>query len=220
MRLLFKYTTRSRRTNFLRGIDSIIKNLNNKVDYHILISVDYDDKTMFPLPQLNCNHTYMLGDSTGKIDAINRDVNEFDYDWDILVNMSDDMIFTHKGFDDVIRAQMYNLDQYLHFNDGNQKANVCTMHIVGRDYYNRDKYIYNPEYLSLWCDVENDLVAKQRGCYGYMGDDKIIFKHLHPAWGFCPHDEQYKKTESSEMWEKDEATFNKRKLENFGLLTK
>ena len=227
-RILFKYTTRSRRSNFLRGIDSIVENLANKEDYHILISVDYDDKSMFPLPVLNCNHTYVLGESTGKINAINRDLNEFDYDWDILINMSDDMTFIEKGFDEVIReafmindanetAYGINLDQYIHFNDGNQKANVCTMHIVGRDYYNRFMYIYHPDYISLWCDVENDMVAKQLGCYKYMGDNKVIFRHLHPAWGFGVHDEQYKKTESREMWEKDEQTFNKHKLNNFGL---
>lgn len=237
MKILFKYTTRSRRSNFLRGIDSIINNLANKEDYHIFTSIDVDDETMHPLPTINGNHTYIAGTSTGKINAINRDMDYINsqYDWDILVNMSDDMVFIEKGFDDIIREEFCDidydsgggkfidgclLDQYIHFNDGNQKANVCTMHIVGREYYNRFNYIYNPEYISLWCDVENDLVAKQLGRYKYMGDDKIIFKHLHPAWGFGVHDEQYKKTESREMWIKDEATFNKRKSNNFGLLTK
>jgi hypothetical protein len=231
MKILFKYTTRSRRSNFLRGIDSIISNLNNKDDYHIFTSIDTDDDKMHPLPKIEGNHTYIAGLSKGKIDAINRDMEYINsqYDWDILINMSDDMVFVEKGFDDIIRRDFsvekfkegFNqLDQYFHYNDGNQKSNVCTMHIVGRDYYNRFMYIYHPDYISLWCDVENDMVAKQLGCYKYMGDNRVIFKHLHPAWGFGVHDEQYKKTESREMWEKDEAVFNKHKLNNFGLLTK
>lgn len=233
MKILFKYTTRSRRSNFLRGIDSIINNLSNKQDYHIFTSIDVDDESMDPIPKINGNHTYIAGTSTGKINAINRDMDYINsqYDWDILVTMSDDMMFIERGFDDVIRKSFYvinyynklkigeNLDQYIHFNDGNQRDNVCTMHIVGREYYNRFNYIYNPEYISLWCDVENDLVAKQLGCYKYMGDTPLLFKHLHPAWGFGIHDEQYKKTESREMWIKDEQTFNKRKSNNFGLLT-
>lgn len=224
MKILFKMTSRSRRSNFLRAIDSVVNNVADKNNYHILISLDADDKTMDPLPVLNCPHTYKVykkqpGETITKISAINRDLNEFlkVCDADIILNLSDDMLFVEKGFDNIIRNAFESLDQYIHFNDGNQKANVCTMHIVGREYYNRFNYIYNPEYLSLWCDVENDLVAKQLGKYKYMGDDKVIFKHLHPAWGFCEPDEQYKKTEAKEMWDKDESTFNKRKANNFDL---
>ena len=218
MRILFKYTTRSRRSNFLRGYDSILNKIANREDYHILISVDKDDQSMFPLPVLDGNHTFVVGNSKNKIDAINRDLNEFDYDWDILINMSDDMIFTKKGFDDIIRAEFYNdFNQYLHFNDGNQKCNVCTMHIVGRNYYDRFKYIYHPDYISLWCDVENDIVAKQLGCYKYMGDNIKLFRHLHPAWGLAPQDALSIKTEDRALWVADEITFNKRKIKNFGL---
>lgn len=218
MRILFKYTTRSRRSNFLRGYDSILNKIANREDYHILISVDKDDQSMFPLPVLDGNYTFVVGNSKNKIDAINRDLNEFDYDWDILINMSDDMIFTKKGFDDIIRAEFYNdFNQYIHFNDGNQKCNVCTMHIVGRNYYDRFKYIYHPDYISLWCDVENDIVAKQLGCYKYMGDNLKLFRHLHPAWGLAPQDALSIKTEDRALWVADEITFNKRKIKNFGL---
>ena len=218
MKILFKYTTRSRRSNFLRGYDSILNKIANREDYHILISVDKDDQSMSPLPVLDGNYTFVVGNSKNKIDAINRDLNEFDYDWDILINMSDDMIFTKKGFDDIIRAEFYNdFNQYLHFNDGNQKCNVCTMHIVGRNYYDRFKYIYHPDYISLWCDVENDIVAKQLGCYKYMGDNIKLFRHLHPAWGLAPQDALSIKTEDRALWVADEITFNKRKRINFGL---
>lgn len=218
MKILFKYTTRSRRSNFLRGYDSILNKIANREDYHILISVDKDDQSMYPLPVLDGNHTFVVGNSKNKIDAINRDLNEFDYDWDILINMSDDMIFTKKGFDDVIRSEFYNdFNQYLHFNDGNQKCNVCTMHIVGRNYYDRFKYIYHPDYISLWSDVENDIVAKQLGCYKYMGDNVQLFRHLHPAWGLAPQDALSIKTEDRALWVADEITFNKRKRINFGL---
>jgi hypothetical protein len=190
----------------------------NKEDYHILISVDRDDQSMSPLPVLDGNHTFVVGNSKNKIDAINRDINEFDYDWDILINMSDDMIFSKKGFDDIIRAEFYNdFNQYIHYNDGNQKDNVCTMHIVGRNYYDRFKYIYHPDYISLWCDVENDIVAKQLGCYKYMGDNLKLFRHLHPAWGLAPQDALSIKTEDRALWIADEITFNKRKIKNFGL---
>jgi hypothetical protein len=227
LKILFKYTTRSRRSNFLRGIDSIIDNLADKENCHIYTTFDVDDDKMRPLPEIKGNHTYIAGTSKSKIDAINRDMDFINsqYDWQIIINMSDDMVFIQKGFDDIIRKEftdgsITNLDQYIHFNDGNQKANVSTMHIVGRDYYNRDNYIYNPEYKSLWCDVENDMVAKLRGCYKYVGDNIRLFSHLHPAFNLAPNDEQYMKTEHRDMWIADEQTFNKRKQNNFYVLTK
>ncbi len=227
LKILFKYTTRSRRSNFLRGIDSIIDNLSDKENCHIYTTFDVDDDKMRPLPEIKGNHTYIAGTSKSKIDAINRDMDFINsqYDWQIIINMSDDMVFIQKGFDDIIRKEftdgnLTNLDQYIHFNDGNQKANVSTMHIVGRDYYNRDNYIYNPEYKSLWCDVENDIVAKLRGCYKYVGDNVRLFSHLHPSFGLAPNDEQYMKTEHRDMWIADEQTFNKRKQNNFYVLTK
>ena len=152
MKILFKYTTRSRRSNFLRGYDSIINNVSSD-NYHVLISVDKDDSSMFPLPELKGNYTFVVGESKNKISAINRDINEFYYDWDILVNMSDDMVFTQYGFDKIIGNAFCSHDEVLHFPDQHQGQNCMTMSIMGRKYYNRDKFIYHPEFENLWVDI-------------------------------------------------------------------
>jgi enamine deaminase RidA (YjgF/YER057c/UK114 family) len=50
----------------------------------------------------------VYGTSKNKVDAINRDMDAFSKPhWDILVNMSDDMEFTYKGFDIDIRKEFY-----------------------------------------------------------------------------------------------------------------
>lgn len=208
MKILFKYTTRSRRSKFLRGIDSIINNLADKENYHIYTTFDVDDDKMRPLPEIKGNHTYIAGTSKSKVDAINRDMDFINsqYDWDLLVNMSDDVVFIEKGFDNIIRNQFIsydydgegetstrNLDQVIHFPDGN-RSDLLTVSIIGREYYNRDNYIYNPEYKSLYCDNEAMEVAKIRGCYKYV--DKVIFNHLHPAYSKGVFDAQYQHTES------------------------
>lgn len=233
MKILFKYTSRSRRSNFLRGIDSIVNNLADKSNYHILISLEneFNDSSMHPLPQLDCVHTYKVNPDkpTSKVDAINRDLNEFTKvcDWDILVNMSDDMVFIEKGFDNIIRdtfkyvkqgvfnkreSSIYNdLDLCVHFPDGVTNEKLISMSILGRMYYERDKYIYHPDYKSLYCDEETMEVAKVRGCYKYV--DKHIFKHLHPAHGNAPSDDQYRYTESFHPI--DSATFQRRKINGF-----
>lgn len=214
MRILFKMTSRSRRENFLRAIDSVIENLSDKENYYIYSSIDSDDDKMSPLPQLSCNHTFIAGKSKSKIHAINRDLDYINnnYEWDLLINLSDDVVFIEKGFDDIIRNDFDNLDQVIHYPDGNRN-DLLTVSIIGRDYYNRDKYIYNPEYKSLYCDNEAMEVAKQRGCYKYV--DRVIFNHLHPAYSKGAYDAQYAHTESFSY--EDRITYLKRKENNFGL---
>lgn len=230
MKILFKYTTRSRRSNFLRGYDSIIKNVTSK-DYHVLISVENEitDPKMHPLPALEGNFSYRVNPDkpTTKIDAINRDVNEFLklYDADIIVNMSDDMCFIQAGFDEVIRKSfeqwtdsglvyadtiIENLDQCLHFPDGNRN-DLITMSVLGRTYYNRFNYIYHPAYKSLYCDNEQTDVSKLLGCYKFV--DKNILLHLHPAFGKGEFDAQYQHTES--FSNEDSITYYNRKANGF-----
>jgi len=214
MKILFKITTRSRRENFLRAVNSIVNNVADKGQYHILISVDEDDATVMPLPELTCPHTYKVGLSKNKIDAINRDVNEFtEYcDWDILVNVSDDQVFTQAGFDDIIRdAFEYNLDQVLHFPDQHQGQNCMTMSILGRIYYERDKFIYHPEFESLWVDIVAQEEAQIRGCYKFVSQN--IFVHLHPSFGDCQYDQQYLMTEEWGVRQRDYATYLRLKSE-------
>lgn len=227
MHILFKLATRSRREKAMSSIRNIIENCNSD-DYMILVSVDYDDPTMVDFhAEFDDWHVKVIyGTSKNKIDAVNRDINPFSsdearrlkIDWDILVNTSDDMVFTTKGFDDIIRQDFGdNLDQVLHYNDGNQKDNVCTMSIMGREYYDRFGYIYHPDYKSLWCDVEATEVAYMLGKYRYMGDDKILFRHMHPAWGLTDWDEQYRKTEDKSMWDHDRRVIDERRSRSYDL---
>lgn len=212
MKILFKFTTKSRPNLFLRGMESIINNCESE-NYHILVSADADDPMMLKHDFMqNPKVTTIWGHSTGKINAINRDINEYKDGWDILVNMSDDMVFTVKGFDNIIRNGFDHLGQCLHFSDGNQ-ISIITMSIIGRNFYNKFGYIYHPDYISLWCDNEQTDVAKIIGAYKFI--DAQIFEHRHPAVGKAQMDEQYYKTES--YFSTDKATYERRKLLNFGI---
>ena len=77
------------------------------------------------------------------------------------------------------------------YNDGFVGDKLSTLSIMGRDYFNRDGYIYHPDYKSFSCDAEAFYVAQMRGKHHYF--DKIIFKHQHPAWIGIGNDETYSK---------------------------
>jgi hypothetical protein len=214
MVILYKLTSRSRPANMYRAYRSVADYAN--ISWQMILSVDADDDATMHSEELKAIQrdsrvTVKFGLSKNKIDAINRDVPTDG--WDILVNLSDDQIFTKRGFDEVI-AQC-GKDEFLHLPDGHVNELLPTMSIMGYDYYKRFNYIYHPDYVSLWCDNEAMDVAKQLGCYKYLND--LVFEHLHPAWGKAPIDAQLLHTQK--FYRQDERTYRKRRSLNFPLIS-
>lgn len=223
--ILVKFATRSRPQKFAGCIANLINNAAQPDKMLILVSIDEDDLPMVDIMKQYekapaNNIQFVCGHSKNKIDAINRDVNECAYDWDILINYSDDQEFVMQGYDDVIREQMKahfpNGDGVLHFRDQAwKKMELMAMSIMDRKYYNRFGYIYYPEYASLFADDDALEVARKLNRYKYIGDDTIIFNHLHPGYGKGEMDIQYRKTEA--FYQSDEQIFIERSKKNFGL---
>lgn len=186
-RILIKYATRSRPNMFARAIQNIRNTMLTK-DYQILISADEDDRTMNnPQVRKYVSQTPRLkicyGISSSKVCAINRDM-EHAGPWDILVNMSDDMVFKVRGWDKKIIAHSQSvwgdsLDWFGHWSDGYVFAALPTMSIMGRTYFERDNHIYHPSYKSFSCDAEQMYLAMARGCYHYFPE--VLFHHQHPG---------------------------------------
>lgn len=209
-KILFKYASRSRNHKFFSGLDNIIQNLGDLNNFCILVSLDVDDVTMNNPDTIKKLTDYVqkyprkiivkYGTSKSKIDAINRDVNEIKekYNFDILVNFSDDMEFIKHSFDEIIRDRFYvhfpDTDGNIYFNDGFVADTISTMSIIGRKYYDKFNYIYHPSYMSLWCDNEYTEVAKRNQKILYFNEN--IYRHNHPSnvGGFI--DAQLVKTES------------------------
>ena len=217
MRFLINFATRSRSANFIRAIESVSKNFSNENSIQIIVSADTDDKTMNNddlRSSVNLSYNGIVrmffGESTGKINAINREIDKFGDNWDVLINLSDDMVFTEKDFDKIIASKIGDdTDKYLHFRDTNHKQPdaLCTLHIVGKKYFDRDGFIYHFDYISVWADNWNDTVAKARKKYSFHSE--VIFNHIHPAYGKTAMDEQYKKTEDKIVYRNDHRTYRR-----------
>jgi|688.fasta_scaffold457952_2 hypothetical protein len=221
MKLLIKFPTRSRKNKFLLILKKYYNFLSKRNDVHFLISMDEDDVEMnndFVREILGTyqNLSFFYGNSKTKVEAINNDLDKIN-EWDIVLLASDDMIPTVKGYDDIIINEMKNnypdTDGVLWFNDGYQGDKLNTLCILGKKYYDRFGYIYNPEYKSVWSDNEFMLVANILGKQKYF--DNVIIKHEHPDWGFGSRDEIHTTNIKNESL--DRNTFNKRKLNNFGI---
>ncbi len=223
LRILYKLTTRTRPERAYEVIRSIIDLQDNKEDFSILISIDEDDVTKQILidkclaDEKITSHPFdtivlMTGESKGKIGSINRDIDKWPYEWDILVNVSDDTVFIKQGFDSLIRQKFEDFKGVLHTPDGN-RADLMTMSIMHREYYDLDGYIYFPKYDNLWCDDEAQEVAKIRKLYKFCPVQ--IIEHRHWAYNKGPSDNQY--YEQNQTFGKDKELFDKRKEINFGL---
>ena len=226
-KILFKFATRSRADKFFEGLDNILEKVADKKNFCILVSADADDLAMNNKETIEKLKSYLVrfpeniiikfGLSKNKVDAINRDVNEIKdrFNFDILINTSDDMRFVVDGFDNTIRENFNNIfpdtNGNIFFNDGYVRDAISTMSIIGRAYYDKFNYIYHPSYKSLWCDNEYTEVAKKENKIQYFNE--ILYKHLHPSniGGFI--DEQLRLTES--FSKEDFANYEKRKLSNF-----
>jgi hypothetical protein len=126
------------------------------------------------------------------------------------------MIPIVQGYDEVIREKMRahypDTDGVLWFNDGN-RSDLNTLSILGKRYYDRFGYIYNPEYKSMYCDYEFMLVGNILGKQTYFPE--VIIRHEHPEYGYRELDETYRSNDIPYI--KDMKVFHKRKAMNFDI---
>ncbi len=220
-RILFKFPARDREDKFFSTLGIYHKLMINHEDFQFLITVDEDDPILTSdgvKDKLKAfkNTKLIVGPPNGKIDAVNRDMDQAD-PWDIVVLVSDDMIPKVTGFDMLIRKDMFkhfpDTDGVLWYNDGHQEDKLNTLCILGKKYYERFGYIYYKRYKSLYCDNDFMEVSKRLGKVVY--NSLCIIEHQHWAWGYGEMDTLYQKNEMHIQHDHD--VFQKRMAVNFEL---
>lgn len=219
MKILFKIASRERPSWLMRLLKNIEENISVNREYEIIISIDNDDKTFDQIKNsipFFKNISVYKSERTNKIGAINRDIEKAKIDWDVVMAVCDDMLFTFHNWDvemeNLIRSDFRDNNFFAHFSDGNTFEAIPSLSIIGRQAYEMDGYIYNPIYKSLWCDNEAKEVAIRRGHYKYY--DLVFFNHIHPANFGIKQDNLYKHNES--FYKSDRETYLKRERLNFG----
>lgn len=217
LKLLIKFPTRQRPEKFFRVLDMYYEYIRG-INFEFIISCDKDDISMNN-PEVidrlnNYPHLkYFFGENKSKMEAINNDMKSANFD--ILLLASDDMQPVKRGYDNIIKNNMLkyfsDTDGVLWFNDGFQKSNLNTLVVCGKKYYDRFKYIYNPEYKSLYCDKEFTEVSINLGKVVYFED--VIIKHVQYSIIKEEPDSLYIRNDN--LASVDLNTYNKRKMNNF-----
>jgi hypothetical protein len=218
-KILVKLPSRERPAKLKSTLQLYVSKSEKKNNVYYMITLDENDPSatkefVQSLKNIHPNINIMLGQSTSKISACNRDMTpEIVANYDIFILASDDMIPKIQGWDIKISDTMNSVfpcyDGVLHFNDGFTGQKLNTMCILGREYYKLFNYFYHPDYKSLWCDNEfTDMSINRKKCYY---ENTVLFKHEHPANLNVSQDALYKRND--EFYSQDKITYERRKNE-------
>ena len=221
MRILIKFPTRGRPSKFSETFARYVDYAEDISNIDFLVSMDSDDKTvsMDLINRTIAKHPatqIFVGHSGSKIAAVNRDM-QYARPYDILLLASDDMIPQMRGYDTIIRKKMQehfpDTDGVLWFNDGYQRNKLNTLCILGRKYYQRFGYIYNPSYTTAFCD--NEFMDTANRLKRQVYDSRVIIKHMHPGFGQTPVDATYIRNDRG--IEDDQRTYIRRRARGTGI---
>lgn len=210
MRILIKFASRSRPDKLFAALDNIFE-LSKHDAITVLLTLDIDDATcttnefksrLLEYPKV----VAMWGTSNSKISAINRDM-VFSGEWDILLAHSDDMVFTVPGFDLEILNAFYNFEGLVHFPDQKAGPALITYPMMSRSYFEKDGWVYHPDFISVYADHFQQDIAKRRGMYKYV--NKKILEHRHSMWGFGAHDALMLRNENRDNYNNDQITWQR-----------
>lgn len=223
MRILLKCPTRSRPQKIMSTIQSYVRLANHPEQIGIAISCDNDDGSMTRnLVQEELMRIMrpcewkrvFFSDNKTKIQACNADMDRIDYNWDIVVLVSDDMIPQIKGYDDVIRNHMMarfpDTNGILWFNDGYQGDKLNTLTIFGRKMYESFGFLYHPSYKSLFCDTELTDQCRSSHMDRTLYIPYPIIRHEHPGTGYSQNMDALYQT-NQRFWNDDMYTYISRK---------
>jgi len=203
VKLLFKIATRNRPFLLFKSLDFLIKNLSNKIDYNIIISIDIDDKTMCNSNAINTlneysnkhNVSYFIGESSSKVDALNRDIGKSNLNWDTLINFTEYTEFVIKGFDDEIRkietlgyGKLKNNVFSINSINNNGKE-IKKLYLMGKNCYNKNGYLYNPKFKSNLYKEE-----LKNNCSKMLESFRLapLFNYRHSDWNYYMTDDTTK----------------------------
>jgi len=209
-RLLVRMPTRGRPAQALRVLADYRSMAGMPITLEVVI--DEDDETMLAAPALQRMNALgcviTVGKHESKIEAVNGGrVTE----WDVLLLASDDMQPVQQGWAvEVMRAMEEHwphLDGAIYQDDSYAHKRCVTLPIIGKRFYDQFGFVYEHEYASLVCDVEQHELWTAMGRLIYV--DRALITHKHPAAGQAAKDALYERNDA--LHSADQAVYEKRK---------
>lgn len=191
------------------------KQAKDHTNFECIIALNSDDPSLEKYKQWyskthESDIKFITADFSSSVQAINAGASIAS--GNIFIIVSDDQAcFTH--WDSTILKVAEGLNDFVIKTDDGLQKSLITMPIFDRAYYNRDKYVYHPEYSHLFCDTEFSAVAYARK--RVLLRRKIKFPHNQYSIIGAPADVTAKRNEST--YAQGKAVYQAHKANNFGL---
>ena len=217
MNILIKYPSRGRPEVFKNTTRLYNEKLSGKHNVKFICSFDNDDISMNNndireyIKSLNYNIEYYYGDNKNKIEAVNANIPDDNW-FDVLILAADDIFPVVPNYDDVVCEDLlsteHKLDCPIHYYNPMWEKKLDVFCVMGRDYFNRFKYIYHPEYKSIFADNEYTEVAQLLNRHTFL--IKTVFVH------HCISNDATAAKNNTYNYD-DQVAYERRKTFNFGL---
>lgn len=218
--LIIKFPTRSRPEKFRRVLTQCRDRLSGHHHVRFVISCDVLDFSMNNRTMRRwldefaqtSDLVYHFGWSWTKVQAVNANLKGESADALLLV--SDDMNPVLDNFDEEIFATFAEHFPSFHgaikFHDGRRDDDLMTYPVLGWPLYQSFGYIYQPGYLSIYCDNEQTESCRSLDCLAIS--DRCLFRH---EWTSDAIDLLHLRNENRFMHRIDGRRFTRRERHNF-----
>ena len=184
------HATRGRASQAIKTRSEWLRNADNPEAIEHIFAVDLDDEYAEVFQRFQT--VFMQSGQGGCVAAWNTAA--IHSKGDILLQLSDDWK-PFKGWDTEILKHIGDTEKesVLAVSDGHRKDDLLCMAILTRARYKAQGYLFHPEFFSMFSDNWFSQKAFEDGVV-IDARDKIIFEHLHPAFGKSEMDETYSRS--------------------------
>lgn len=166
------HPSRGRPEKSLKTIDNWLLYATNEVE--IILSNDNDDPLAYRY--ITAYTERIIRDNRSCVDAINKAAEIAT--GNIFVVVSDDTD-CFPGWDEALLKELEGKEDYLLKTDDGIQDYIVTMTVMDRKYYERDGFIYHPDFFHQFADTYLTCLADIRGRLLFS---KLKFPHLHYSY--------------------------------------
>lgn len=197
-----------------KSVNNILKWMDNKVtDVELIVSLDSDDNVDRYINTYSGNWLLdpngpvfkgiIVNHNRSCVDAINNAAKVAT--GDIFIVVSDDTdCFTE--WDTTLLRELEGKEDYLLKTDDGIQDYIVTMTVMDRKYYERDGYIYHPDFKHQFADTYMTCVADMRG---RLIHSDLNFPHLHYSYSGGKEIADALHHRNNETWKDGQDTFIK-----------
>ena len=176
MKISLIHPSRSRATKSVATVDKWLDVSSIlSIDLQLIVSVDFDDPEI-ELYKQAYQGALLISKNRSCVDAINNAAKIAT--GDVFIVVSDDTS-CEVGWDTALLKELEGKSDYLLKTDDGIQDYIVTMTVMDRKYYERDGFIYHPDYKHQFADTYLTCLADIRGRLLFS---KLKFPHLHYSY--------------------------------------